>query len=453
MKIGSDVARWLFWVVVQTAGFLADNLFDFAKSIAILDITKIKLADQNMFLFWYEVVFQFFLCAVLVRAIILYFRFTKQVELKTTQTTLLKGLVGFLLMIFIMNQLPLIFEAGAKTNHHMINNVYYFSGLKDDVKISTIIVSAGNSIEKDVQSKLSITDKSTTKFITMKEVSINDTGGGVSNWWFVRDFNDYTYFPGTWELLFTMFVMVYVCIIIFTITLDIGKRFFELIALFLFSFIPISAMWYDTEPFHKWVKQLFGIWLSNFATIWLLLVTLITVSWVQVNFNIFFSMIVFVSGLLFSMNGSQTIARLMGIETSGGALAQLAQMSQALNPAVVAASQLGGSMLKPVLGGIGKTANAGGGLLGNLALNRFGISTSSGYSQLLNNPTQRDAILNQRAAGKRDYLYRPGSAAANLRNQLAEKGGVSSRIAQALENRYEKRLAEKSYRNGGIING
>lgn len=447
MKVGSDLVRWIFWVVVQLSGFLCDNLFEFTKTIALIDITKIKLGDNFIFNFWSDVVFKLFLFAVVVRSFIIYLKFINQDPTKITQQNFIKRIIFFMVMIFIINQLPLLFESTGKINNQIISNVNYFAGIREDIKLSTIIVSAGNAIENDAESKLEIDNKGVTKLITMKEISINDTGGGVNNWWIIRDFNGYTYFPGTWQLMFTMLVMVYSCIIMVSITLDVGKRIFELLALFLFSFLPISAMWYNTEPFSKWFKQVFGIYLSNFATIWLLLATLITVSWIQVNYSIFFSLIMFVAGLLFSMNGSQTIARLMGIETSGGSLGQIAQMSQALNPFVAGASNLANGTLK-TLGGLTSNATK---IATPLLANGIGMVGSGAYSKIMNNSKMRDVIEGQRVKGSRDYLYKSGTFADNLRKKASNRGGFANTLAEALENRYEKSLAKKSYRNGGLI--
>lgn len=535
---GQNLIRTLLWIVIQGLGWFCDNTFYLSLEIAKMDFMNLKYNDTYIIWDLWNKLMIFIVVAVVIRILVSIARLFIDPKKNAPKFSFAKKIIGVILILLMMNSLPYILQTLGKANTYLINNINYNLGLENNTPPSTIVLTAigkgdkenrANIIEKEKKYNESDgtpkgnnhviieDDGSTTTFNKagkndeLNKVNPNENSAsndkvavheddGIISFAKISDINNaplggsYYWFPHTFMLLVVGVLMTMITLAIFGITLDLAKRWFELLALILGSFIPISALVSDEDATFNWFKTLMSLFVSNYMEVYLMVAVMLIVNAVsEANANPMISVMMMIGGLLFTLNGSQTLARLMGIETSGSTLQQLAHVSQVLRPIT---HGFGGTlhMASPVLKKGVQVAKDGVHLgiekMGGVGVNDYGkFNTGINHSETfggqslsqrvindlksnqvmanaLNNPNksqgsngstvsgisaqngENEARTNINTSYNTTDLYRPNSTLYNFSEKLHQGNNFSKGLGTIFDRTYENALRKAQLRKG-----
>lgn len=363
MQLLEDFVRWLLWLIAQAAFWLLDNIFNSLEAVATLDV--LSFGNGFVFRLWDKVMI-FFGVAVAVRLIYLLLNEGLNPE-KILIENVAKRLILVMVMMMVINIMPNILQGVGQASRVLINNMNYFVGVENDLVPSTLIISSANAVQNDQDGYYT----SEGEFIGITSLSVDDinAGGGINEGdgtlstipiiGGIADFGagivgqkDYRYFPNTLYLFILLFISLYACALFVVVALDIAKRWCELIVMIVLSPIPISSIIQDGSQMVTWMKMYISVYLSNFVEFMMIFVTIWLMTYAG-DQGFFVQIIILLAGLLFSLTGSNKIAQLLGIETSGSTLQDLANVSMVGRGIAGVAAGIGG-IASSIIGGGGR---------------------------------------------------------------------------------------------------
>lgn len=348
------VLRTLFWLIASVAAWITDNLYIIALQIARLNIFEIKIRNQVIiWRLWQATVF-FTMIAIVVRIVVILIKVQINPEKMIAKFNLGKKMLYVILTVFFLYAFPVITNAIGKTANTLMNNISYVIGYEDDVLPSTLIATAIN-YKNDPNFDPT---RDSLKFVDVFDINKKENG-------------KFIFFEKLEDLVILLIAIGFSAYILFSITLDISKRVYELLAMILIGFIPISAIIEEDDSVGRWVKGIVGIFISNFVEVYFTLTTFLFTGYLgSVGLNLFAQLFLIFGGLLVALNGSQLVARFVGVETNGNTLQQLSQLSQVnagIGRNAMAATALAGSTIAGVTNIVGRGGvKAGRGIMQSL---------------------------------------------------------------------------------------
>ena len=375
------VMRTLLWAVNNAVLYPMDALYNIVLAIARLDVWEdLKDLHGNSIMeqLW-KIAMMGLVAAIIIRVLAQVLGGIKEVK-KIVEDDLAKKLVIIVLTTFLVGFLPYAMRSVGHAASYINGRVGLVFGIDAIDAPSTIILTACDDasisywIDNDGVSTAVVNNKK----VKLSDITdINEKDGGV-----------YTHFSKLHLFFISLFVSIYACIQLVAVALDTSKRWFEIIVIVFFSFIPISSLIDEGEGFKEWAKCLFFAYASNYAELFILLMSMAVCLSLK-NAGSIIQIIMLIGGFLFAQQGSNFLARFMGIDSSGSTLQQLSQIS-------MIAGGVGSGVTGVARGiyGAGKSAVSTGGnmtvlsvgkALGGVGASNYGkiqtsISTSGDYS-------------------------------------------------------------------------
>lgn len=493
-----NLIRSVIWILIQAAGWICDNLFKLCLEISSLDFMNLKLNGE--FIIWkmWNGLSIFIVIAVCVRIFIFFIKLISNPEKVVGKMNLIKKLLAMMVISTLITNTPTIMQTVGSVAINITNNINYQLGLEDNTPPSTIILTLiNNKNSKEPLAEKIGSDVGNNKQNEGEKSPVVVSFDKISDINNAPLFEDYYWFPNTYDLIIILMVMGMTSLSVFSISLDIAKRWFEGVALILISFIPISSLLDDESVFYNWVKMIFGVYLSNYMELYLMIATMIITSALyKVANNPFVPIVILIAGLLFTLNGSQTIARVLGVETSGSTLQQLSQIAQITRPlgalsaapvllAKKGANKVGLGIAKGYRGGMWALGGVGVGDYGKFKTNistNNPLNSNQPLSQKIkndlnkndqfknaysnnnqnpglnnsnesfsnkdntNNPSQANGNIN--TSYNYNELYRKGSALYNFSEKMQKEGMFKQSVGNFMDRAYEKSLKKAQNRKG-----
>lgn len=377
------VMRTLLWAVNNAVLYPMDALYNIVLSIAKLDVwTVLKdSAGRSIMEQLWRIAVMALVCAIIIRILAHFLSGIKEVK-KIVEDDLARKMIIIVLTTFLVAMLPYGMKAIGQAASYINERVGLVFGMSAIDAPSTIILTACDDahisywIEDSAGRPSAVSQNSKVRLSDIKD--INEKEGGI-----------YTHFSELHLFFICLFVSIYACIQLVAVALDTSKRWFEIIVIVFFSFIPISSIIDEGDGFREWAKCLFFAYASNYAELFILLMSM-AVCLALKDSGAIIQIIMLIGGFLFAQQGSSYLARFMGIDSSGSTLQQLSQISMIAGGV---GQGLGGILrgtargVTAIAGGAADTGTrAIGKLLGGVGSANYGklqttISTSSPYSQ------------------------------------------------------------------------
>ena len=449
MSLFVDIFRTLLWLIGSVGFWIMDNVYSVLQTVAQMNIFEFKFSDTgiNIIQFWQDNFMIFLGLAIAIRLMFLFISDLINPE-KLHIDSIFKRFFMIVMCVVAMHALPIGMQAIGNASEWMVQNIQYMTGVESNIVPSTIIISSGNAVSdgyttsegETIQSMMTVTKDDIDAF------SINDASSdGIID--AIGDYltanKSYKYFPDTMYLMLTVFIGIYAAILFVIVGFDICGRWFELIALVVVSFIPISSIVKDGEQMMQWLKMFINIFLSNYLEYFLALIS-IYMMFVVSDYGLFVQIVFMLAGLLFTLSGSQKVSQLLGIETSGNTLQELANASmiaRGIGGMVGGAFKMGASFV-----GVGSRTIVGGGLRlsgyshGGLGINNYGNETETiSHSEQYNNNGNIDNSGSVSGSGggepggpgSNPQDTGMGGASSNFRNDGSDWNGESAADTQA----------------------
>ena len=388
MQLLEDFIRYVVWIVCEVAFWVVDEVYDILGVIAKIDILSL---NNGFVLSLWENFMGALAAAVIIFAIPIFFNAMMNPDKMSSSGFLKRGIL-LLTIVFLTRFLPIGMNMVSDMSEYAISRISYMLDVPANFVPSSMIVSAGNAAQNDIDTGYYTSEGEYVDtgmiYITVADIQergINAGSGGVSDIPIlggVADFGasiaglkNYTYFPQTMYLFITLFIAIYACVLFLIVMLDIAKRLIDLIMLILVSPIAIASIIKDTHLMMTWTKMFVNIFLSNYFEYFFALFSIMSIQ-MFASLGLFVQIVFMFAILLTALNGSQKIAQLLGIETSGNTLQELANMSLAARGFASMASGVA-NIGRTFLGGGVRLAGSAVGGVGSLD---YGRSTTS-YSQ------------------------------------------------------------------------
>ena len=383
-KLVTEAIRELLWSITKACLIPMDAVYSLIESAIKFDVwTDFTDSKGNSVLQqWWKVAVMFLAFAVIVRLLAHFLDGIKDIK-KIVEEDLAKKLVIIIITIFLVGSLPVFLKGMGSAFSLYSKNIMLFFGGDENSSPSDIILTACDDSHFTywVENKDGVPEVvEVNSYISIDEIQdINEKEGGV-----------YKHFSEMYLFFICILVSISVLILMFTTALDVFKRWFEIIVMVFFSFIPISSLIDEGDGFKDWLKAIFFAYMSNFAQIFITTLAMSLTLAVK-DKGIFFQIMTCIGGFLFAQQGSNYLARFMGIDTSGSTLQQLSQVAmvgQGIGSLAGGLSRAAKSVVSTVGGALGNAGNAisrtAGRFLGGVGLNNYGklqtsISTSSEY--------------------------------------------------------------------------
>jgi len=376
------VMRTLLWAVNNAVLYPMDALYNIVLAIARLDVwTSLKdLSGNSIMEQLWQIAMMGLVAAIIIRILAQVLSGIKDVK-KIVEDDLAKKLIIIVLTTFLVGFLPYAMRGIGHAASYINERIGLVFGMNAIDAPSTIILTACDDahisywIEDGQGNPSAVLQNSKVRLSDISD--INEKDGGV-----------YTHFSELHLFFISLFVSIYACIQLVAVALDTSKRWFEIIVIIFFSFIPISSLIDEGDGFKEWVKCLFFAYASNYAELFILLMSM-AVCLALKDSGAIIQIIMLIGGFLFAQQGSSFLARFMGIDSSGSTLQQLSQISMiaggvgsgltGITRGVIGAGkgalEAGGNMMvraaAKILGGVGS---------GNYGKIQTTISAGSDYS-------------------------------------------------------------------------
>ncbi len=375
------VMRTLLWAVNNAVLYPMDALYNIVLAIARLDVwtSLTDASGRSVMEGLWTIAVMGLVTAIIIRILAHFLSGIKEVR-KIVEDDLAKKMVIIVLTTFLVAMLPYGMKGIGQAASYINGRIGLIFGMSAIDAPSTIILTACDDahisywIEDGSGNPGAISKNSKVRLSDIED--INEKDGGV-----------YTHFSELHLFFISLFVSIYACIQLVAVALDTSKRWFEIIVIIFFSFIPISSLIDEGDGFKEWAKCLFFAYASNYAELFILLMSM-AVCLALKDSGAIIQIIMLIGGFLFAQQGSNYLARFMGIDSSGSTLQQLSQISMIAGGV---GTGLGGIM-KGAIGGtraiLGGTADAGiraaGKILGGVGSVNYGklsttISASAPY--------------------------------------------------------------------------
>lgn len=306
--------RTFLWLFVQAFGWFADKLYETILSIATFDFMNIKFKDTYIMWELWKATIVLTVIATIIRILKLVIDLYIDVEKSRKSFQSFKKLISIIFVVIMLSAVPVLMQGVGRFSKEVISNVHYFVGFEQDIKPTTVMIGLVSNKNSD---KFNLQDEQ----LKIEEIDINKKTSWIGG--------SFVYFPELFDILILATLMGFAAFIMGAIALDIGKRLYELVKLILIAFIPISAMIEDNSLIKKWSTSIFNIYLSNFFELYSFFISFVILGALSsVGANAFVLIVMYIAGLLSILNGSDQIARLLGVETASNTLSQLSNLSQ-----------------------------------------------------------------------------------------------------------------------------
>lgn len=394
MDLIIDGVRWVLWLLCKGCFFLIDSLFNIIKPILSFDI-----GSSSVLWDWWGILCIFLGFFTLARLLSMFLKagIDEDYALKLNPLSAVYRVIAIAIVVAMM---PLVVKnltafssaiMDSVSKSFVVDNTFAYALPKtDDPEMQKQIEKLYEEYE-GMPSQIFISSASNGKYPPYQLIDINETEGGVGNWFdgipivggifdltsalLGRD-GDYVYFPDTTMLIFLIVEGVVGMYMFLLMAIQIAQRMISIGVKILISPYPISGIVNpDDRSFGLWIRLLIADLLSNVIQyIILLFVMVITSSTAVQNFGIVGQGIFFLGGMLAVLVGPGQVSQIIGGDGMG-----LFQTMQ-------------GFQTMAALGGITKTIGHGAtGILGGAAaLGTYGAGRMLGLNSLgygnMNNP-------------------------------------------------------------------
>ncbi len=384
MALLIDFLRYILWMIAKFGFYIMDLVYSVMIDVAAIDIWDIGVTGSSSSIveqFW-DLFVGFTTIAVVVR---LGWYLTSSL-FKTDKETvgiesIVKRFVMIFVVIFVINLVPTIGRSFSNLNAE------FLGAIKGDNNIPSTLVLTTSSREQTgywTEEGEYVTDDEY-DVITVELIDSQTDGINNAQWydgvvsWFTGG-KSYNYFPDIVDLLVLCVLAIYSALLFCLSTVEVAKRIWELIMLIIIGFLPISSLINDGRQFSEWLKMIFCIYFSNFMQVMMILIVLTVLAGLQ-KVHIWIWIVMLIGGLFFSINGSNKIAQLLGVDTSTTVLQDMANLSLAGRPLIGAGAMAGGAALGLAGAGANATTRLGGKALGGLGKDYGKVQQSTSYSK------------------------------------------------------------------------
>ncbi len=306
-----NVIRSLLWGIVWLFLQIVDLAFDLITKIVTLDIGS----QRFVWNWWAGLVALLSLFLVYrISKILIKTMVDQQFREQIEPTILFFRMIPIAIVLLLM---PFVVQEITKQATYATVNIGNFIGSNEEIKASTILVSAG----LDGVGTVEQAETESTVMVTLNDITdINEKQAGSS---------DYKYFKGFSDLFLVFFLGLFAGIAMFLIAIQFAARVMSLGMKILISPLPISGLIDPNDSsFGTWVKLVLSDLITNFVMyLTLLFVLHFAGSRMVRNLGVLISAIVFIAGTNIIMRGMPELASLIGGDLSaGGSFQQLATL-------------------------------------------------------------------------------------------------------------------------------